>query len=55
MIERALDQGFLPDTISTDLTLTTATRGMLWSSCQVKFFPARRVVPAACRYSGDML
>jgi dihydroorotase len=30
MIERALDQGFLPDTISTDLTLTTATRGPVW-------------------------
>ena len=27
MIEKALDQGFLPDTISTDLTLTSATRG----------------------------
>ena len=30
MIERALDQGFLPDTISTDLTVTTATRGPVW-------------------------
>ena len=30
MIEKALDQGFLPDTISTDLTLTTATRGPVW-------------------------
>src|SRR4029079_11749780 len=30
MIERALDQGFLPDTISTDLTLTTATQGPVW-------------------------
>ena len=30
MIERALDQGFLPDTISTDLTMTTATRGPVW-------------------------
>ena len=27
LIEKALDQGFLPDTISTDLTFTTATRG----------------------------
>ena len=27
MIEKALDQGFLPDTISTDLTLTSATKG----------------------------
>jgi dihydroorotase len=27
MIEKALDQGFLPDTISTDLTFTSATRG----------------------------
>ena len=27
LIEKALDQGFLPDTISTDLTSTTATRG----------------------------
>lgn len=27
LIERALDQGFLPDTISTDLTFVTATRG----------------------------
>ena len=27
MIEKALDQGFLPDTISTDLTVTSATRG----------------------------
>ncbi len=30
MIERALDQGFLPDTISTDLTVTTATQGPVW-------------------------
>ena len=30
MIEKALEQGFLPDTISTDLTLTTATRGPVW-------------------------
>jgi len=30
MIERALDQGFLPDTISTDLTMTTATKGPVW-------------------------
>jgi len=30
MIERALDQGFLPDTISTDLTFTSATRGPVW-------------------------
>ena len=30
MIEKALDQGFLPDTISTDLTLTSATRGPVW-------------------------
>ena len=30
MIEEALDQGFLPDTISTDLTLTSATRGPVW-------------------------
>jgi dihydroorotase len=30
MIEKALDQGFLPDTISTDLTLTTATQGPVW-------------------------
>ena len=27
MIEKALDQGFLPDTISTDLTLSSATNG----------------------------
>src|SRR5262249_10240118 len=27
LIEKALDHGFLPDTISTDLTFTTATRG----------------------------
>jgi dihydroorotase len=27
LIEKALDQGFLPDTISTDLTFATATRG----------------------------
>jgi dihydroorotase len=27
MIEKALDQGFLPDTISTDLTFTSATNG----------------------------
>jgi dihydroorotase len=26
-IEKALDQGFLPDTISTDLTFTSATQG----------------------------
>ena len=30
MIEKALDQGFLPDTISTDLTITSATRGPVW-------------------------
>jgi dihydroorotase len=30
LIEKALDQGFLPDTISTDLTLTSATRGPVW-------------------------
>src|SRR5665213_3428382 len=30
MIEKALDQGFLPDTISTDLTVTSATRGPVW-------------------------
>lgn len=30
MIEKALDQGFLPDTISTDLTTTTATQGPVW-------------------------
>jgi predicted amidohydrolase len=30
MIEKALEQGFLPDTISTDLTLTSATRGPVW-------------------------
>ena len=27
MIEKALDQGFLPDTISTDLTIASATNG----------------------------
>ena len=30
MTERALDQGFMTDTISTDLTVTTATRGPVW-------------------------
>ncbi len=30
MIEKALDQGFLPDTISTDLTFGSATRGPVW-------------------------
>ena len=30
MTQRALDQGFMTDTISTDLTLTTATRGPVW-------------------------
>ena len=30
MIEEALDQGFLPDTISTDLTVTSATKGPVW-------------------------
>src|SRR5882672_6482635 len=30
MIEKAFDQGFLPDTISTDLTFTSATRGPVW-------------------------
>ncbi len=30
MIEKALEQGFLPDTISTDLTLTSATKGPVW-------------------------
>jgi dihydroorotase len=30
LIEKALDQGFLPDTISTDLTFTTASSGPVW-------------------------
>lgn len=30
MTQRALDQGFMTDTISTDLTFTTATRGPVW-------------------------
>ena len=30
MIEKALDQGFLPDTISTDLTTTSAASGPVW-------------------------
>lgn len=30
MIEKAFDQGFLPDTISTDLTFTSATKGPVW-------------------------
>jgi dihydroorotase len=30
LIEKALDHGFLPDTISTDLTFTTATTGPVW-------------------------
>ena len=30
MIEKALDQGFLPDTISTDLTMTSALHGPVW-------------------------
>jgi dihydroorotase len=30
MTQKELDQGFLTDTISTDLTLTTATRGPVW-------------------------
>jgi dihydroorotase len=30
MTQKALDQGFLTDTISTDLTLTSATRGPVW-------------------------
>src|SRR5712671_6457891 len=30
LIEKALDQGFLPDTISTDLTFTSATKGPVW-------------------------
>ena len=30
MIEKALAQGFLPDTISTDLTTTSASRGPVW-------------------------
>ncbi len=30
LIEKALDQGFLPDTISTDLTVTSATKGPVW-------------------------
>ena len=33
MIEKALDQGFLPDTISTDLTMTSATKGPVWDFC----------------------
>jgi len=30
LLERALEQGFLPDTISTDLTLKTAMQGPVW-------------------------
>jgi dihydroorotase len=30
MTQRALDQGFVTDTISTDLTFTTATQGPVW-------------------------
>lgn len=30
MTQRALDQGFMTDTISTDLTFTTATQGPVW-------------------------
>jgi len=30
LLEKALDQGFLPDTISTDLTLKTAMQGPVW-------------------------
>lgn len=30
MIEKALEQGFLPDTISTDLTMTSALNGPVW-------------------------
>jgi len=30
MIEKAFDQGFLPDTISTDLTTTSASNGPVW-------------------------
>ena len=30
MTEKALDQGFMTDTISTDLTVTTATQGPVW-------------------------
>jgi len=29
-LEKALEQGFLPDTISTDLTMRTATEGPVW-------------------------
>ena len=29
-LEKALDQGFMPDTISTDLTMRTATEGPVW-------------------------
>src|SRR6185437_8937737 len=30
MTQKALDQGFMTDTISTDLTMTTATQGPVW-------------------------
>ena len=30
MTQKALDQGFVTDTISTDLTVTSATRGPVW-------------------------
>ncbi len=30
MLQKALDQGFVTDTISTDLTLTSATKGPVW-------------------------
>src|SRR6267154_4697259 len=32
-----------------------ATRGAFLSSCDVKFLPANKGVPAARRYSGEML
>src|SRR5256885_3902585 len=34
---------------------TTATRGAVLSSCQLKSLPANKCVPATRRYSGEML
>jgi dihydroorotase len=43
MIEKALDQGFLPDTISTDLTFASATNGPVSAHDNVEIASFRHV------------
>src|SRR5580658_9113208 len=44
-----------PKILRANSWFTTATRGAFLSSCQVKVLPETSAVPAAWKYSGDML